>query len=74
MNPAPNTVCKQALVDADLNSVDLRGVILDGANLKGANLLRTNLEGASLRGAVYDQATLWPADFLPHGWGAKLSW
>ena len=52
---------------ADMRGADLRGADLRGANLRRANLEDAKLAGANLTDAIYDQQTVWPADF-------DLSW
>jgi uncharacterized protein YjbI with pentapeptide repeats len=55
------------LVGARLVGADLRGADLRRADLSGADLDGALLDGADLSGAVWDDATRWPAGFLPTG-------
>ncbi|MCJ2543881.1 pentapeptide repeat-containing protein [Thermostichus vulcanus] len=58
---------------ARLKGADLRQTDLRGANLIGADLRETNIEETFWSGAVYDQTTLFPANFNPEKLGLVLS-
>ena len=55
---------------ADLRGTDLRAVNFRGADLRGADLREARMTRADLRHSLYDEQTLWPAGFDPHGTGA----
>lgn len=55
---------------ADLRGTDLRAVNFRGADLRGADLREARMHRADLRHSLYDEQTLWPAGFDPHGTGA----
>ncbi|MCF2971308.1 pentapeptide repeat-containing protein [Synechococcus sp. Nb3U1] len=58
---------------ARLKGADLRQTDLRGANLIGADLRDIHIEETFWSGAIYDQTTLFPADFNPEQLGLVLS-
>jgi uncharacterized protein YjbI with pentapeptide repeats len=66
------------LIQADLTEADLKGANLTDANLTeadltGANLTDTDLSNLNLDRAVYSVATVWPDDYKPEQYGARLA-
>src|SRR5271157_260107 len=65
------------LSGANLSRANLREAHLNGADLREADFSRADLSGADLRdfsieNAIYTQDTIWPYEFDPSSYGAKL--
>ena len=63
---------KAKLTGANFRGANLQGTEFHGADLRGADFTDADLLAVELKGAIYSVDTIWPMNFDPGRFGAKL--